>query len=96
MGITYFSVCVCARVRVHACVVGWACASVRERVSLLIQHSTRMHHTVLSFVASLVQPQFLTLSHKRHDFRKNVSEHKMCVLIFSTTFVYNISNSKKN
>ena len=27
---------------------------------------------------------FLTLSHKRHDFRKKVTEHKMCVLIFST------------
>ena len=26
---------------------------------------------------------FPTLSHKRHDFRKQVTEHKMCVLIFS-------------
>jgi hypothetical protein len=26
-----------------------------------------------------------TLSHKRHDFRKNVIEHKMRVLIFSTS-----------
>jgi hypothetical protein len=24
----------------------------------------------------------LPLSHKRHDFRKKVTEHKMCVLIF--------------
>ena len=38
---------------------------------------------------------FSTLSHKRHDFRKNVTEHKMCVLIFSTTFVWNFSHSKK-
>jgi hypothetical protein len=31
---------------------------------------------------------FSTLSHKRHDFReKKIVEHKMCVLIFSTTFV---------
>ena len=37
-----------------------------------------------------------TLSHKRHDFRKKVVEHKMFVLIFSTTFVWNISHSKKN
>ena len=29
---------------------------------------------------------FFTLSHKLSDFRKNVTEHKMCVLIFSTTF----------
>jgi len=28
-------------------------------------------------------------------FRKKVTEHKTCVLIFSTTFVWNISHSKK-
>jgi hypothetical protein len=27
---------------------------------------------------------FSTLSHKWHDFRKNVAEHEMCILIFST------------
>jgi len=26
------------------------------------------------------------LSHKRHDFREKVTENKMCVLIFFTTF----------
>jgi hypothetical protein len=31
-----------------------------------------------------------------HDFRENVIEHKMRVLIFSTTFVWKISRSKKN
>ena len=30
---------------------------------------------------------FSTLYKKMHDFRKKVTEHKMCVLIFSTTFV---------
>jgi hypothetical protein len=30
---------------------------------------------------------FPTLSHKRYDFWEKVIEHKMCVLIFSTTFV---------
>jgi hypothetical protein len=30
-------------------------------------------------------PYFSTLSHKRHNCRKKVVEHKMCVLIFSTT-----------
>jgi hypothetical protein len=39
---------------------------------------------------------FTTLSHKWHDFRKKVFEHKMCVLIFSTTFVWNISLCAKN
>jgi hypothetical protein len=36
-----------------------------------------------------------TLSHKRHEFRKRkeVTEHKMCVLIFCTTFVWNILHS---
>jgi hypothetical protein len=36
-----------------------------------------------------------TLSQKRHNIRKNVNEHKMCVLISSTIFVQNISHSKK-
>ena len=31
-------------------------------------------------------PHFPTLSHKRHDFRENVIEHKTRVSIFSTTF----------
>jgi hypothetical protein len=29
-------------------------------------------------------------------FGKKVTDHKMCVLIFSTTFIQNISHSKKN
>ena len=29
----------------------------------------------------------LTISHKQHDFRKKVIEHKICVKIFSTNFV---------
>ena len=29
----------------------------------------------------------IILSYKRHDFRKNVIEHKMFVLIFTTNFV---------
>jgi hypothetical protein len=33
---------------------------------------------------------FSTLSHKRHDFRKEVIEHKMCVWSISTTFVWSI------
>jgi len=39
---------------------------------------------------------FPTLSQKRYDFRKNVVEHKMWVLIVLTTFVRNISHSKVN
>ena len=47
-------------------------------------------------MASLAPPYFSILSHKRHDFRKKVTEHEMCVLIFPTTFAQDISHSKKN
>jgi hypothetical protein len=58
----------------------------RARVALLIQHATRMRH-IVSFVTSLPSQAFSTLSHKRHDFRKKITEDKICVLIFSTAFV---------
>jgi len=38
---------------------------------------------ILSSVASPVLLYFSTIFHRRHDFRKIVTEHKMCVLIFS-------------
>jgi hypothetical protein len=42
---------------------------------------------VFSSVTCLVYHIFYTSSHKRQVFQENVIEHKMCVLIFSTTFV---------
>jgi hypothetical protein len=66
--------------------------SARVHVALLIQHATRMRHIVRSFVAPQAPPHFSTLSNKRLDFRKK----KKCVFIFPTTFVQNISHSKKN
>ena len=36
-----------------------------------------------------------TLSYEPHDFREKVTEHKICVLFFSITFVWKFSHSKK-
>jgi hypothetical protein len=79
------SVCLCVAVRTRVC----AC----EHIALLIQHATRRHIAICSLSGSTI---FSTLSHKRYDFRKNVTAHKMYILIFSTTFISNISYSKKN
>ena len=73
------------RVRARACV--WACACDCEHVAFLVQHATHMSLTVTPFVAFLAPPHFSTLLHKRRDFRKKVTKHKMCVLILSTILV---------
>ena len=75
---------------VRACVRGWvdvgsrawACAC--AGVALLIQNA---HAAILSSAVSLAPLDFLISRHKWHDFLKNVTGHKVCILTFSTTFV---------
>jgi hypothetical protein len=55
----------------------------------------RMRHIVISGLSGSTI-LFPTLSNERHELRNKVTEHEMCVLFFSTTFVWNISHPKKN
>jgi hypothetical protein len=56
-------------------------------VVFVIPLSKRMRHVLLSSMACSALQCFSTLSQKWHDFREAFIEHKICVLIFSTTFV---------
>jgi len=56
-----------------------------------------MRHIILSSVACPDLVYFFMSSHKWHQFRgKKVAEYEMCVFIFSTIFVRNISHCKNN
>ena len=54
-------------------------------VALVIQHGNGMHPTKLPSAACPALPYISTLRKKRYHFQKKVIEHKMCILIFSTT-----------
>ena len=75
---------------VYVCVCVWVCsrasANACANVDLLIQFATR---PVLSSAASLPPLDFSTVSHIKDKIfgKKKVSERKMCVLIFYTTFI---------
>jgi hypothetical protein len=56
-------------------------------IGLDIQHAMRMRRVALLSVACSALQYFPTLSHKRHNFSKNVTEYKICVLILTTNFV---------
>jgi hypothetical protein len=77
-----------ARSRNHCChgrainIIYFECVS----VVLDMQHVKRMRRIILPSVACLAVPYSSTLSHKQYDFREIFIEHKMCVLILSTTF----------
>ena len=51
-------------------------------IALVIQRTKRMRPNVLSSVACPALLHSSTLSHKRLDFRRNFTEHKMHVLSF--------------
>ena len=53
--------------------------------ALGIRHAIRIRRNIMLSVACRAVLNFPTLSHKRYDFREKVTEHKMCVLIFSTS-----------
>ena len=61
-------------------------------VALVIKLAMRMRCIILLSVASLALQFYSILSHTWYVSQKKVIEH-MCVLIFSTTFVWNISYS---
>ena len=47
-----------------------------------------LRYTACAIFSSVAYPalqDFSTICHKRHDFRRKVTEHKMFILIFSTT-----------
>jgi hypothetical protein len=75
----YIFVCVCMWMDAQACR--------HVPMALLIQHEMHMGRTVTTFVAPMPPPHISRLSNKRFNFRKKVIEHKMCVLIFSATYV---------
>ena len=54
-------------------------------VALVIQHAMQMCHIVICSLSGF--SIFFHMSRKWYNFQKEVSEYKMCVFIFSKTFV---------
>jgi len=81
----------------------WVCVSVCVCVCVCVcvfsfSYSTcNAHEPYCNLWPAPALQNLSTLSHKRHNSRKKKAfEYKMCVLIFCTTFVWNISHAKKN
>jgi hypothetical protein len=71
-------VCVCVRERVFACVRLY----MHECACSLAYPAFNMYVPYCDVICGTSGSTFLTLSHKQHNW-KSVTEHKMCVLIFS-------------
>ena len=74
--------------RACSCPGAWACACACSRVALNIKHARRVRH-IVSFMAFGVIT-VIDISSLTARFSEKVFEHILCVLIFSTNFVYNI------
>ena len=70
--ITY-SECVCVCVCVCVCIL-----------AIVIQYAKCMCHIILSSVTSLAAPYFFHIISYMVRFLEKVTQHKMCILIFST------------
>ena len=87
--------CVCVHARVGKCVRSTcerACMCGKTGADLCMQRAC----SILPSATSQASLYFSTLLHKWHDFRKKVTESKMCVLIFCTKLVRNIFPFKNN
>jgi hypothetical protein len=87
-----------ARSRYH-CYSGKAISIVYPEcvfVALFAQHAMRMHVLYCHLWPVRLYNIFARYLTNGTIFGKEVIEHKMCVLIFFTNFVRNISHSKKN
>ena len=73
----------CMRLRACGCAFRSRACDL-ARVALLISMPSAC--AIFSAV-SVPPPYFSTVSHKRPGFRENVTERKMCVLIFSTKLI---------
>jgi len=62
-------------------------------VALGIQFAMRMRHIVICDLSG--STIFFHITSYTHDFRKSIIEHKMHVLIFSTTIFGKVSHCKK-
>jgi len=87
-----------ARSRYHCCHIKAIIVTYSDCVCVALDthHAMCMRCIILSPVAYVVLPYFSTLLHKRYDLREQVIEHKICVLIFSTTLVQTFLILRKN